>query len=108
LFLSGDCIKIKDTYVNIKLIDTSGNILSAETVYMSIDNPQTPGYLSPSSANVSFITDNERIAEFIISARTFADYGKIITRYFTVYDKIDNFTYKIKGSISLNIEYGKI
>lgn len=101
------CLKIKNTYVNIKVITSDENSVPGETVYMSIDNPETIGYPSPSSASLSFITNNQGVAEFTIPAGTFVDYGKNITRYFTVYEKIDEFTYEIKGIISLNIEYGE-
>ncbi len=74
---------------------------------MSIDNPEIFGYPSPSSATLSFITNNQGVAEFVIPAGIFVDYGKNITRYFSVYEKIDEFIYEIKGIISLNIEYGK-
>ncbi len=108
IFSASGCIKIKDTYVFVTVIDVSGNNVGAGTsVYMHIDNPESNAFPSPVSSFNSAITNNEGIAQIVIPAGDFIDYGKTFTRFFTTYNKIDEFDYEITGNVSATIKYGE-
>lgn len=110
ILLSG-CVKIKDTYVIVTVLNNNGNNVGSGTiVHMFEESPESSFGDNPMFAKASMTTDSDGKAEFLLPPGNFVDDGyDIITRFFTIFEISDDplVDDKVIGTVSLNIEYGE-
>ncbi|MBN2890378.1 MAG: hypothetical protein JXL97_00795 [Bacteroidales bacterium] len=108
ILVFSSCIKIKNSYALITVIDTAGNNVGAGYTICMFDNDNFAD--DQMFSKITMITNQDGQAEFLLKPGEFVDDTyNIITRTFKVFEEstgtFDNPA--ILGSISANIEYGE-